>query len=144
LVRPDASFFRAVLGVVALTTEKVKSPGGLGVDGRRLWRQVVEDAAAQDLELTPIEQFWLHSAAKLTDQAAILEAELSGAPRMLPGSMGQLVCNPMVSELRQLHRAINLTLSRLKIEAPESSSGIVGGGSFHQRRGANIRWGRGG
>jgi hypothetical protein len=64
---------------------------------------------------------WLHSACRMTDQAAILQAELVGAPRMVRGSQGQSVANPLLGELRQLHLAINQTLARIKTDVPEAS-----------------------
>lgn len=111
---------------------------------RRLWREVVADAAQDDLELVATVRYWLHSACKLVDQAAALEAALKDAPLYMTGSMGQKVCNPLVGELRQLHLAAALTLSRPKLEAPEAPGIGVVGGLNHQRRGANIRWGRSG
>ena len=74
----------------------------------------------------------------MTDQAAILQAELVGAPRMVRGSQGQSVANPLLGELRQLHLAINQTLARIKTDVPEAS-GMVGGVN-QGRRAANIRW----
>jgi hypothetical protein len=123
-------------------TEVAKSPRGLGVHGRRLWRSVAEDVANEGLELTSTERFWLESAAKLTDQVAVVEAALVDAPMYMTGSMSQKVANPLLSELRQLHLAVSLTLARLKTDVPEERA--VMGGVYHQRRGANIRWGRSG
>ena len=59
----------------------------------------------------------------------------------MKGSTGQDVSNPLLSELRQLHLAVNLTLSRIKTDVPESP-GIIGvvGGVNHQCTGANRRW----
>lgn len=125
-----------------MSSEQAKPPRGLGIHGRKVWRDVAADMADRDLKLTPIERIWLGSAARMTDQAAILEDELSGAPRIVRGSMGQDVSNPLVSELRQLHLAINLTLSRIETEVAEAS-GIVPVGN-QQRQAINTRWrGRG-
>jgi hypothetical protein len=125
--------------------EQAKPPRGLGAAGRRLWRSVAEDLAQDSLELTAIERVWLGSACCMIDQAAILEAELAGgSPRMVAGSQGQDVANPLISELRQLHLAVNLTLSRIKTDVPEAPGIGVVAGVNQQRRGANIRWGRSG
>lgn len=71
----------------------------------------------------------------------MVESELAGAQMYMTGSMGQKVANPLLAELRQLSLAVSLTLSRLKLEVPEAPGvGVVG--VNHQRRGANIRWGR--
>jgi hypothetical protein len=124
-----------------LTVEQVKPPRGLGVSGRRLWREIVADAAQDGLELVATERFWLHSACKLVDQAAAIEAALKDAPLYMKGSMGQDVSNPLLGELRQLHLAINQTLARLKLDVAEAP-GIVPGVN-QGRRAINTRW-RGG
>lgn len=105
-----------------MVVEQAKPPRGLGVDGRRLWRSVAEELAEDGLELTATERYWLASACKLVDQAAVVEAELTCAPLYLKGSMGQQVANPLIGELRQLHLAINLTLARIKTDVPEAPS----------------------
>jgi hypothetical protein len=51
----------------------LKTPTELGISGRRLWRQVVREAAEVGLELDSRERYWLLSASKLADQLAILE-----------------------------------------------------------------------
>jgi hypothetical protein len=122
-----------------LAIEEAKPPRGLGVHGRRLWRSVAGELADDCLQMTAIERVWLGSACQMTDQAAILEKALAGAARMVRGSMGQDVANPLISELRQLHLAVNLTLSRIKTDVPEAPGiGIVG--LNQHRRAIDQRW----
>jgi hypothetical protein len=71
-------------------------------------------------------------------QAAVVEAELAGAPMYMSGSMGQSVANPPLAELRQLHLAVSLTLARIESDVPEAS--CVVGGMNQARRAANARW----
>ncbi len=123
-----------------MANEQAKMPRGLGVSGRRLWRAVADELAEDGLKPSAIERIWLDSACRMHDQAVILEAELAGAPRMTRGSMGQDVANPLVSELRQLHLAVNQTLSRIKMDVPEAPGiGIVSGVN-QARRAVNTRW----
>ncbi|MCV7034491.1 hypothetical protein H7H69_09725, partial [Mycobacterium heckeshornense] len=85
----------------------------------------------------------LETAAKLVDQAATLEAELVGAPKMVRGSQGQEVINPLISELRQLRQAADRSLARLRIEPDESSNAnirVISTSSTQARRAAHTRW----
>jgi hypothetical protein len=50
-----------------------------------LWRQVVADAAEQDLELTPIELLWLRSAARMTIRQQFLKLSWSVRRECCPG-----------------------------------------------------------
>lgn len=130
-----------------MISDQAKPPRGLGVHGRRLWRSVAEQMASDGLELTASDRHWLHSTATLTDQAAALEAALKGAPLYMTDSMGQQVANPLISEMRQLHLAASLTLSRIKVSADDEAArpvlGVVSN-AVHGRKGANVRWrGRG-
>ncbi len=119
-----------------------RPPRGLAAAGRKLWREVVAEATAEGLVLTAVERHWLETAAKLVDQAATLEAELVGAPKMVRGSQGQEVINPLISELRQLRQAADRSLVRLRIEPDESSNAIrvIGTSSTQARRAAHTRW----
>ncbi|BCO36721.1 hypothetical protein MHEC_31540 [Mycobacterium heckeshornense] len=119
-----------------------RPPRGLAAAGRKLWREVVAEATAEGLVLTAVERYWLETAAKLVDQAATLEAELVGAPKMVRGSQGQEVINPLISELRQLRQAADRSLARLRIEPDESSNAIrvIGTSSTQARRAAHTRW----
>jgi hypothetical protein len=123
--------------------DRVKIPRGLRDRGRALWRQVVKDAAENDLELTAQEQYWLLSACELSDRAAEIAAALKGRELYMKGSQGQDVSNPLLAELRQHHLAISLTLGRIKTDAPaESSLGVPVARSVASRNAANARWGR--
>jgi hypothetical protein len=94
--------------------------------------------------LTNTEESWLHSAAEMTDRAAELREELRGAPKMVRGSQGQDVINPLISEWRALHLAINLTLARIKLPDAETGDGLQGiikiNGATPERAGAHKRW----
>ncbi len=115
-------------------------PRGLGVSGRRLWRSVVEEMAEDDLKPSAVERVWLDSACRMADQAAILDVELAGAPRMVRGSQGQDVSNPLISELRQLHLAVNQTLARIKTNLPEAPAIAIVPGTNKGRQAVNTRW----
>ncbi|BCO35265.1 hypothetical protein BMW24_004485 [Mycobacterium heckeshornense] len=120
-----------------------RPPRGLAAAGRKLWREVVAEATAEGLVLTAVERYWLETAAKLVDQAATLEAELVGAPKMVRGSQGQEVINPLISELRQLRQAADRSLARLRIEPDESSNAnirVISTSSTQARRAAHTRW----
>ena len=51
-----------------------KPPPGLGTAGKKLWREITAPLAEMELELTPRERNWLHSACTLRDRAVQLEA----------------------------------------------------------------------
>jgi hypothetical protein len=55
-----ALFVSAVLAEMSVTVQK--PPPGLGTAGRKLWREICAPLADDDLELTPRERNWLHSA----------------------------------------------------------------------------------
>jgi hypothetical protein len=137
----NVSFLRREVRPVA---DRVKIPRDLGNPGRALWKQVVKDAAENNLELTAQEEFWLHSACELTDQAAEIKAALEGRELYMKGSQGQDVSKLLLGELRQFHLAISLTLGRIKTDAPaESSLGVPVPRSVASRNAANARWRRG-
>ena len=119
---------------------ELKAPIELGTAGRRLWRQVVREAADEGLELDSREQFWLLSASKLADRLAVLEAVMADAPLTTKGSMGQLVAHPLLNEIRAHHQLISQTLARIDTQPKESAGllGVVGGN--RQRAAANRRW----
>ncbi|BCQ07717.1 hypothetical protein JMUB5695_01138 [Mycobacterium heckeshornense] len=120
-----------------------RPPRGLAAAGRKLWREVVAEATAEGLVLTAVERHWLETAAKLVDVAATLEAELVGAPKMVRGSQGQEVINPLISELRQLRQAADRSLARLRVEPDESSNAnirVINTSSTQARRAAHTRW----
>ena len=66
-----------------------KPSADLGVEGRRLFRQIVADAAGQGIELTAQELVYLRQAGKLADTIALLEAALDGAELLVAGYMGK-------------------------------------------------------
>jgi hypothetical protein len=104
--------------------DRVKIPRDLGEHGRAVYRRVVREVADAAMVLTSTEEFWLHSAAEMTDKAAELREELRDAPKMVRGSQGQDVINPLISEWRALHLAINLTLARIKLPDADAGDGL--------------------
>jgi hypothetical protein len=128
----------------ATMANRVKIPRDLGEHGRRLVRQVVREVTDASMVLTSTEEFWLHSAAEMTDRAAELREELRGAPKMVRGSQGQDVINPLISEWWALHLAINLTLARIKLPDADAGDGLQDIVKINranpQRAGAHKRW----
>ena len=119
---------------------ELKAPTELGTAGRRLWRQVVREAADEGLELDSREQFWVLSASKLADRLAVLEAVMADASRTKKGARGQVVAHPWLSEIRAHHQLISQTLARIDTQPKEPAGllGVVGGN--RQRAAANRRW----
>jgi hypothetical protein len=83
------------------------APPGLGVAGKRLWRNTFES-----YELNPTETVVLTEICHIMDEIGLLEAALASARSLTTkGSRGQVVAHPLLGELRQ-HRAIMRSLVR--------------------------------
>jgi hypothetical protein len=80
--------------------------------------------------------------AKLTDQLAVIEAAMTEQPLWVTGSMGQLVPNGMLAEIRQYNMLISQTLARIKIDFDSAANAdlIKINRPNPQRAGANKRW----
>jgi hypothetical protein len=123
-------------------TDESKPPPELGVHGRRLWRQIAREVAQDGAELDSRERLWLLSAAKLSDQLAIIEQALVDQPSLVvPGYSGQPTAHPLLNEVRQYHGLISQTLGRLRLDPPEST-GVLGvvGAANKARAAADTRW----
>src|ERR1700730_15851547 len=100
--------------------ERPKPPADLGVEGRKMFRQIVADAAGQGVELTASELVYLRQAGKCSDTIALLEAALDGAELLVPGYMGKgTVSNPLLAELRQTRMLLGQLVARIKTDVPE-------------------------
>lgn len=110
-------------------------PRELGTPGRKLWREILADAADQGLTFDPRDLSWLATAASCADRIAVLEAELINADLVVKGHAGQPVAHPLLGEIR-LFRALQAqTLARLRTDLPETGTG---GNRF--RAAAMTRW----
>ena len=124
-----------------MSVEEPEPPKHLRVEGKRLWRAIVRDAAGQGLQLDARELVWLDSACKISDRIALLEAEIEGAELIVPGYNGQPTANPMLAELRLHGQLLAQTLARLRIDVSENSSGELVAENRY-RRAALSRWAR--
>jgi hypothetical protein len=121
-----------------------KPPADLGAEGKKLWREIVRDAAGQGLALDARELVWLRTAGKLADRVDALETELAGMSMVVSGYNGQPVANPLLGEIRFHSQLITQILARLKVDVPESA-GVTVGASNRYRTAALTRWyGKGG
>ena len=116
---------------------KLPKPKGLTAAGGSLWADVVDK-----YELRPDERRILEDACRERDMIARLEASMAEAELLVKGSMGQVVINPLVSELRQ-HRATFASLMR-QLKLPDEGEGSDQGGalSAKNRAAAQARWAR--
>lgn len=121
---------------------ELRPPAELGRAGRRLWRKTAREVAEAGLALTANEEQFLLSASKLTDQLAVIEATTTEQPLWVTGSMGQLVPNGMLAEIRQYNMLISQTLARIKIDFdPAANADLIKINRPNpQRAGANKRW----
>jgi hypothetical protein len=118
---------------------ELRPPSGLGAEGRRLWRDIVRDAAGQGLVLDARELHWLQSAGSLADRIAVLEATVDGADLIVKGVAGQPVAHPLLAEIRLHRELLARTLARLRTDVPKAPSLPVGTGNRF-RHAAMARW----
>ena len=102
-----------------MASNQQKPPPGLGTDGRKLWREITAPLTDDELELTPRERQWLHSAAKLTDRVVFLESIMAVSDPVVKGVAGQPVSHPLLTEIRQHHQLIAQLLARLDLTTDE-------------------------
>jgi hypothetical protein len=104
-----------------------RAPSGLGKSGRRLWKQVQEDAFGQDIELDSLENAWLEDAARLSDRIDQLEDVLSASETgyMVKGVAGQPVLHPAAAEIRQTRAERARMLARIKVSTPADAEQSV-------------------
>ncbi len=114
------------------------APKGVGLEARRLWRDVLKD-----FQLGPAELRILEDACREMDLIGRMEDDLEGADLVVRGSQRQPAPNPLVQEVR-LHRAVLRQLLgalRLPDDDLESWDGLTA--SERARRAASARWRKG-
>jgi hypothetical protein len=110
-----------------------RAPNGLQGPGRKLWKTVLSGFQMRGDEL-----LLLAAAAKLADETARLEAELSTSPTMVVGSTGQAKVSPLFGEIRAHRLAFGRILAGLGLADaldPDGSARSTAG-----RRMARARW----
>ena len=111
---------------------KASVPKGLASAGAVLWREV-----SGKYELRADELRVLEDACREADLVDDLTAALVGADRIVKGSQGQPVINPLISEVRQHRTALAGLLRQLKLpdesDTPEKRSAAA-------RAAVNARW----
>ena len=104
-------------------TRRPRKPAGLGLEGARLWAEVVAEMADDGLEPTSRERRWLEDACRTADMIGDMERALEGQPRVVKGSQGQPVAHPLIGEIRQHRTTLSALLARVQTEEPEAGSG---------------------
>src|SRR5258705_10340721 len=100
-----------------------KPPADLGSAGKRLWRDVIRDAAGQGVSLDARELVWLRSAGKLTARIVELESAMADQPLVVPGQAKPPVSHPLLTEIRQDYGLLAQTLGGIRADLVASGSG---------------------
>lgn len=118
-------------------SKKYPAPAGLSKRANKRWNDIV---TAWDLR--PDELRILEDACREMDLADALEATLADMPLTLEGSMGQVVVNPVVQEIRQHRTVVASLLKQLKLpDVDVARSQIVADSrSAQARHAARSRW----
>jgi hypothetical protein len=117
-----------------------RTPTGLGLRGRRLWRHVVDA-----YEVSPDSREVLVEACRALDVIDRLEAEMRDAPLTVAGSQGQQVAHPLLHELRLWKQTAARLIGQLGLPTlDELEAGVPAGKSRSQmgRDAALARWRR--
>ena len=110
------------------------APEDLADDGAKLWSDITGK-----YELRPDELSVLEDACRERDLIARMATELAVRDVMIVGSMGQMVMNPLLGEVRQ-HRATFAALMR-QLKLPDEGGSESGGAlSAKNRAAAQARW----
>lgn len=113
---------------------KAPAPKNLGAAGLALWQKVTGQWTLRPDELRVLEDACRE--ATLVDR---IETELTNDDLMISGSQGQLVINPLVSEVRQHRGVLRGLLAQLKL--PDEGAGAEDGARSSQARdAAKSRW----
>lgn len=104
--------------------------------GRRLWKQIV---TSRKYDLRPDELMILEHACREADLIDEIALEAKGADKLVRGSMGQRVINPLISELRQHRTTLATLLGKLKLPDDAPAGGQVPR-SVSARNAASSRW----
>lgn len=115
-----------------------KPPTDLGAEGKKLWCQVMADAADQGVELDARELIWLGQAGKLADMVSRLEDAVADMPVLTQGYKAQPVANPLLPELRMTRQLLAQTLARVRVDVLEEPA--PAGQSNRYRAAALTRW----
>jgi hypothetical protein len=115
---------------------KPRAPAGLGLRGRRLWREVTDGF---ELSISELEVLTL--AARCLDRIQTLEDALKNAPATVKGSKGQPRPHPLAAELRSEVLLAARLLAQLGLPTEEGSSKWDGlSASSRARKAARARW----
>lgn len=117
---------------------KPSMPRDLERAGRKLWRDI---ARSGKYELRPDELRVLEDACREADLIDDLAQEAKGAPKMVRGSQGQDVINPLISELRQHRATLKSLLGALQLPDDDDVFG-ESRRSVAARKAAQARWGK--
>lgn len=112
-----------------------RMPSGLAASGKRHWKAIAGDGT---YTLRPDELAILEAACREADMVAKIDDQLKDEPLMVPGSMGQMVVNPLVQELRQ-HRALLVT-SMAKLKLPDDPGQSPEAEANPHRTAGKARW----
>lgn len=114
---------------------KVGRPTGLGRSGRELWRDIAE---ADRWQLRPDELRILGDACRLADSIATLETAMEGQETLIQGARpGQMVLNPIITEIRMCRSTMATLLKQLKLPDEVNTTQTR---SFGARQAAAARW----
>lgn len=105
-------------------------PENLGIDGNRLW-----DSITSEHDLTVNELVMLGQACQELDLIHDINEQIDLSQLRTTGSQGQLVADPLVSELRQHRNTLTQLMKYLRF--PEQ----VAAKSESARASVNKRWG---
>jgi len=112
----------------------VTRPAGLHAAGKRLW-----DSVVGEYELDPGDLPILAALARTTDELERLTAEVAKAPLTVPGSMGQPVSHPLLSEVRA-HRVLQAKL-RSELALPsQDDEPVMNARQRQAKAAAQRRW----
>lgn len=102
-----------------------RAPSGLGKNGRRLWRSILDS-----YELDVHEMLMLAEACRVADRLDRLAEALDGAPLTVENFKGDEVSQPLLVEARQQSLVFARLLASLRLPSGEEED------SRPQRRGA--------
>ena len=114
--------------------DKTPLPAGLGVRGRRFWRET-----ASKYELSGPETELLTEVCRTLDDLDVLAAAVTAAGATVVGSQGQPVVNPALTEARGQRQALHRLLAALALPDDEDVA-LPSVQRLRASRAASARW----